>query len=138
MFTGLTEDYPELPEPYNNLAVLYASQGQYEAAQKRAGDGDPHPPELRHRAREPGRHLRQDGALAYDKALALDGKNAAAQTKLALIQELSADRHANPVTKSATARANAAATAGARPVKPQPEPSRRPRRRGARRASRQG
>ena len=27
-FTGLTEDYPELPEPYNNLAVLYASQGQ--------------------------------------------------------------------------------------------------------------
>src|SRR5882757_9021345 len=22
IFTGLTEDYPELPEPYNNLAVL--------------------------------------------------------------------------------------------------------------------
>src|SRR5476649_1198289 len=30
IFTGLTEDYPELPEPYNNLAVLYASQGQYD------------------------------------------------------------------------------------------------------------
>jgi Flp pilus assembly protein TadD len=30
VFTALTEDYPELPEPYNNLAVLYASQGQYE------------------------------------------------------------------------------------------------------------
>ncbi len=27
VFTGLTEDFPELPEPYNNLAVLYASQG---------------------------------------------------------------------------------------------------------------
>ena len=32
IFTGLTEDYPELPEPYNNLAVLYASQGQYDKA----------------------------------------------------------------------------------------------------------
>ena len=25
IFTKLTEDFPELPEPYNNLAVLYAS-----------------------------------------------------------------------------------------------------------------
>jgi tetratricopeptide (TPR) repeat protein len=32
VFTALTEDYPELPEPYNNLAVLYASQSKYEAA----------------------------------------------------------------------------------------------------------
>src|SRR3970282_723764 len=32
VFTGLTEDYPELPEPYNNLAVLYASQGQFDKA----------------------------------------------------------------------------------------------------------
>jgi tetratricopeptide (TPR) repeat protein len=31
-FTGLTEDYPELPEPYNNLAVLYASQGNLDKA----------------------------------------------------------------------------------------------------------
>ncbi|MFA7558520.1 MAG: tetratricopeptide repeat protein, partial [Hydrogenophaga sp.] len=31
-FTKLTEDYPELPEPYNNLAVLYASQSQFDKA----------------------------------------------------------------------------------------------------------
>ena len=31
-FTKLTEDYPELPEPFNNLAVLYAQQGQYDKA----------------------------------------------------------------------------------------------------------
>jgi tetratricopeptide (TPR) repeat protein len=31
-FTLLTQDYPELPEPYNNLAVLYAGQGQYDKA----------------------------------------------------------------------------------------------------------
>jgi Flp pilus assembly protein TadD len=28
-FRGLTEDFPELPEPYNNLAVIYAERGQY-------------------------------------------------------------------------------------------------------------
>src|ERR1700694_1178937 len=32
VFTALTEDFPELPEPYNNLAVLYANQGQYDKA----------------------------------------------------------------------------------------------------------
>lgn len=31
-FTRLTEDYPELPEPYNNLAVLHAAQNQYDKA----------------------------------------------------------------------------------------------------------
>jgi len=28
-FRSLTEDFPELPEPYNNLAVIYAERGQY-------------------------------------------------------------------------------------------------------------
>src|SRR4051812_14094735 len=31
-FSKLTEDYPELPEPYNNLAVLYAGQSQFDKA----------------------------------------------------------------------------------------------------------
>ena len=31
-YTKLIEAYPELPEPYNNVAVLYAAQGQYEKA----------------------------------------------------------------------------------------------------------
>src|SRR5260221_5819061 len=32
IFTRLTQDYPDLPEPYNNLAVIYASQGEYDKA----------------------------------------------------------------------------------------------------------
>jgi Flp pilus assembly protein TadD len=32
IFTELSQDYPELPEPYNNLAVLYATQGAYDKA----------------------------------------------------------------------------------------------------------
>lgn len=30
--TQLTRDYPELPEPHNNLAAIYAAQGQYDKA----------------------------------------------------------------------------------------------------------
>jgi len=30
--TALTQDYPELAEPYNNLAVLHAAQGRFEQA----------------------------------------------------------------------------------------------------------
>jgi Flp pilus assembly protein TadD len=31
-FSALTEDFPELPDPYNNLAVLYAAAGQLQEA----------------------------------------------------------------------------------------------------------
>ena len=31
-FANLVRDYPDLPEPYNNLAVLYARAGKYELA----------------------------------------------------------------------------------------------------------
>jgi hypothetical protein len=33
-FTTITQDYPELPEPYNNLAVIFAAQGQYDKARE--------------------------------------------------------------------------------------------------------
>lgn len=32
VFAKLTQDYPDLPEPYNNLATLYAMQGNYDGA----------------------------------------------------------------------------------------------------------
>ena len=31
-FTKLTQDFPELPEPYNNLAALYAQQSKFDLA----------------------------------------------------------------------------------------------------------
>jgi Flp pilus assembly protein TadD len=33
-FTELTQDYPELPDPYNNLALLHARQGRLELARQ--------------------------------------------------------------------------------------------------------
>lgn len=32
VFSALTQNYPELPEPYNNLGVLYAANGDIEKA----------------------------------------------------------------------------------------------------------
>lgn len=32
VFTLLTQDFPELPDPYNNLAVLHAAEGQLHSA----------------------------------------------------------------------------------------------------------
>ncbi|ANI21689.1 hypothetical protein AB870_25860 [Pandoraea faecigallinarum] len=32
VFTALTQDFPELPEPFNNLAALYAQAGEYDKA----------------------------------------------------------------------------------------------------------
>jgi tetratricopeptide (TPR) repeat protein len=32
MFKQLNQDHPDLPEPYNNLAVIYSAQGDYAAA----------------------------------------------------------------------------------------------------------
>lgn len=32
VFVALTDDFPELPDPYNNLAVLYAAEGRLQAA----------------------------------------------------------------------------------------------------------
>jgi Flp pilus assembly protein TadD len=34
VFSKLTEDFPELPEPYNNLAVIYAQQKQFDKAKQ--------------------------------------------------------------------------------------------------------
>ncbi len=32
VFSSLIRDYPELPEPYNNLAAIYAAEGDFDAA----------------------------------------------------------------------------------------------------------
>jgi Flp pilus assembly protein TadD len=32
VFVALTEDFPELPDPYNNLAVIYAGRGDLQGA----------------------------------------------------------------------------------------------------------
>lgn len=88
VFTSLTDDYPELPEPYNNLAVLYASQGQYDKARKALEMAIHTHPSYAIAHENLGDVYAKMASEAYDKALQLDRGNAAAQTKLAMIKDL--------------------------------------------------
>ena len=88
IFTGLTEDYPELPEPYNNLAVLYAGQGNYDKAKAALELAIQTHPAYATAHENLGDTYAQLARRAYDKALQLDKTNVTAQSKLAVIKEM--------------------------------------------------
>jgi Flp pilus assembly protein TadD len=88
IFTELTQDFPELPEPYNNLAVLYASQGQYDKAKAALEMAIRTHPSYATAHENLGDIYAKMASQAYDKALQLDKSNTTAQTKLNLIREL--------------------------------------------------
>ena len=88
VFTELTQDYPELPEPYNNLAVLYAGQGDYDKARKALEMAIRTHPSYAVAHENLGDIYATLASQAYDKALQLDNSNATARKKLALIKEL--------------------------------------------------
>jgi len=89
-FEALSQDFPELPEPYNNLGVLYAAQGKYEAARQQLHKAiDAQPGYVT--AHENLGDLHVAMAIAsYQQATTLDPKNRTAPAKLALARELSA------------------------------------------------
>ena len=87
-FTKLTEDYPELPEPYNNLAVLYASQNQYDKARVALEMAIRTNPSYATAHENLGDVYAKLAGQAYNKALQLDGNNSAVTPKFALIREL--------------------------------------------------
>ena len=88
IFSELTEDYPELPEPYNNLAVLYAAQADYERAKQSLEMAIRTHPSYATAHENLGDIYAKLASQAYDKAMQLDKSNVSAQTKLALIQDL--------------------------------------------------
>jgi tetratricopeptide (TPR) repeat protein len=88
VFTELTQEFPELPEPYNNLAVLYASQGQYDKARSSLEMAIRTHPSYATAHENLGDIYAKMASQAYDKALQLDKGNTAAQTKLNLIKDL--------------------------------------------------
>lgn len=88
VFTALTEDFPELPEPYNNLAVLYASLQQYDKARQALEMAIQTHPSYATAHENLGDIYAKMASAAYDRALKLDKSNAAAQTKLSLIKDI--------------------------------------------------
>lgn len=87
-FTDLTEKYPNLPEPYNNLAVLYADAGQYDKAKNALETAIKTHPSYATAHENLGDIYARMASEAYDKALQLDSGNSRAQSKLAMIKDL--------------------------------------------------
>ena len=87
-FNKITEDYPELPEPYNNLAVLYAGQSQFDKARAALEMAIRTNPSYATAHENLGDVYAKLASQAYSKALQLDGNNAGVQPKLALIRTL--------------------------------------------------
>ncbi|MCP5151660.1 MAG: tetratricopeptide repeat protein [Chromatiales bacterium] len=121
VFTGLTRDYPELPEPHNNLAVLYAAEGEYDKARDALLVAINTHPSYATAHENLGDIYAKMAGLAYDRALSLDTANATAKSKLALISELFSTRAvAGEATMVAAAPAASPASSATAPPAPAP------------------
>jgi tetratricopeptide (TPR) repeat protein len=117
-FTKLTEEYPELPEPYNNLAVLYANQNQLDKSRAALEMAIRTNPSYATAHENLGDIYAKLASQAYSKALQLDGGTAnSVKPKLAMIRNLfSADSASGRASKPAVAAPAATVTAAARPT----------------------
>ena len=120
-FVKLTEEFPELPEPYNNLAVLYASQSQFDKARVALEMAIRTNPSYATAHENLGDVYAKLASQAYSKALQLDSTNAGVPTKLALIRNLFTP-DARGVKPSATPAATTPVAAAA-PVRAAPVPA---------------
>ncbi len=134
VFTKLTEDYPELPEPYNNLAVIYAQQKQFDKAKQALEMAIRTHPSYATAHENLGDIYARLASQAYDKALQIDSSNSSAQNKLALIRDLmnTASRpgkatkpigDARPAEPVKMAEAPKSAAVAAAPATPTPAPA---------------
>lgn len=88
VFGKLTEDFPELPEPYNNLAVLHAQQKQYDKARTALEMAIRTHPGYATAYENLGDVYAKLAGQAYEKALQLEASNKGARSKLSMIREL--------------------------------------------------
>lgn len=88
-FADITRDYPQLPEPYNNLAVLYAQQGDYEKARDALEAALATHPSYSTAHENLGDIYAALAGAAYNRALMLDQGNSAVRNKLSMVNKLS-------------------------------------------------
>lgn len=110
-YTSLIQDYPELPEPYNNVAVLYAGQGQFAKARDALEMATRNSRSYATAHENLGDVYARLANEAYTQAVQLDAGNTTLAPKLALIRQLinfpASSRKApfpGPITPSATPR----------------------------------
>jgi tetratricopeptide (TPR) repeat protein len=88
VFIGLTEKHPELPEPYNNLAVVYAASGDYDKAEEALRQAINTHPSYATAHENLGDIYAKMASQAYNNALKLDSDNQETREKLSMISDL--------------------------------------------------
>ena len=88
IYLELTKEHPELPEPYNNLAVIYAAQGKYEKARLALQEAINTHPNYATAHENIGDVYAKLASQAYTQALHLDKGNETVREKLSLIGDL--------------------------------------------------
>ncbi len=87
-YIDLTQDFPELPEPYNNLAVIYAGQGEYDKARVLLETAVRAMPSFAAGHENLGDIYARLAAVSYEKAAKLDAANKTAPAKLKTVNEM--------------------------------------------------
>jgi Flp pilus assembly protein TadD len=87
-FQAVLGDYPELPEPHNNLAVLYAQKGEYGLARDELEAAISAAPDYAVAYENLGDIYARLAAVNYEKASARDARNKTAPAKLKLVREV--------------------------------------------------
>lgn len=101
-FIALTQTYPELPEPYNNLAALYAKHGRYTEAREALETATKANPNYGLAYENLGDLYLRLAASAYQHSQALGQASGTSQQRLADIQKIvSPPAGAAPVKKVA-------------------------------------
>ena len=118
VFQKLVEDHPEMPAPYNNLAVLYGSQGDYDKARAALVAAIRTNPQYATAYQNLGDVYAQLASQAYSKALQLDKTDTTVPPKLVLLREL--------ITNPGQAAAAPATTVAAATPAPAPAPAAKP------------
>lgn len=88
IFISITRSNPELPEPYNNLAVIYAALGDFDKARMALEEAINTHPAYATAHENIGDIYAKLASQAYNQALELDGGNNTAKAKLSLVNEL--------------------------------------------------
>ncbi|WP_218242896.1 tetratricopeptide repeat protein [Comamonas fluminis] len=87
-FRLLTEEYPELPEPYNNLAVIYARQGDLDKARAALESAVRNNPNYAVAHENLGDIYARLAYQSYAQSLAKGGRPALLNPKLKQLKEL--------------------------------------------------
>ncbi len=88
LFQQLSDDYPDLAEPYNNLAALYAAGGDYAKARESLERATRMNPDYATAHENLGDVYAALAAQSYNRALKLEPRSATLPAKLALVREL--------------------------------------------------